>query len=234
MLPEIERLLILQDRDKKARALRAELKHLPLEQKALEKRLADARHSAGDAKTRQRNAEVEQARLETEIRSRREQIKKYEAQKLQTRKNEEFQALNHSIEHVLKEISGCEDRQLELMETLESLKPEVASSDKAAADAAEMVQRQLTDLDTKTKNLEAQLSELDSSRDKYIHGIDEDLLDTYKRLFTTKTEAVVALNHEVCSGCHMKVTASTASTTKAGKSVVHCEQCNRILYLGES
>jgi len=234
MLPEIERLLVLQDRDKKARALRTELKNLPIERKNLEQKLADARHLAGDAKTRQRTAEIEQARLETEIRSRRDQINKYEAQKLQTRKNEEFQALNHSIEHVRKEISGIEDRQLELMETLESLKPEVARSEKAAAEAASLVQRQLADLDTKGKNLEAQLAELEASREKYAGGLDEDLLDTYKRLFTSKTEALVALNHEVCSGCHMKVTASTAAATRAGKSIVHCEQCNRLLYLGDA
>lgn len=234
MLPEIERLLLLQDRDKKSRVLRAELKHIPLERKNLEQKLSDARHHAGDAKTRQRNAEVEQARLETEIRSRRDQINKYETQKLQTRKNEEYQALNHSIEHVRKEISGIEDRQLELMETLEALKPEVARSEKAAAEAAALVQRQLTDLDSKTKNLEAQLAELETTRGKYTGGVGEDLLDIYQRLFTTKTEAVVALNHEVCAGCHMKVTASTAAATRAAKSVVHCEQCNRILYLGEA
>ncbi len=35
MLPDIERLLILQDRDKKVRALRAALKNVPLERKAL-------------------------------------------------------------------------------------------------------------------------------------------------------------------------------------------------------
>jgi len=234
MLPEIERLLVLQDRDKKARAVRTELKNLPIERKNLEQKLADARQLAGDTKTRQRAAEVEQARLETEIRSRRDQINKYEAQKLQTRKNEEYQALNHSIEHVRKEISGIEDRQLELMETLESLKPEVARSEKAAAEAASLVQRQLSDLDTKAKNLESQLAELDASREKYSGGLDEDLLDTYKRLFTSKTEALVALNHEVCSGCHMKVTAATAAATRAGKSIVHCEQCNRLLYLGDA
>jgi hypothetical protein len=118
------------------------------------------------------------------------------------------------------------------METLESLKPEVARSEKAATDAAALVQRQLEDLDTKGKNLEAQLAELDASRGEYTEGLNEDLLDIYKRLFNTKTEALVALNHEVCSGCNMKVTTSTASATRASKSIVHCEQCNRILYLG--
>lgn len=230
MLPEIERLLILQDRDKKARSLRGELKTVPLERKSLEEKLAAAKHLSQDTHQRQRAAEVEQARLENEIRSRKEQIAKYETQKMQTRKNEEYQALNHSISHVLGEISGIEDRQLQLMETLEALKPQVAEADRAAAAAAEMVQRQLGDLEKKSEQLTSQLAELDSSREKYTSGLDEDLLDDYKRLFTTKNEAVVPLHNEVCNGCHMKVTVATVTAVKARKSIVHCEQCNRILY----
>lgn len=230
MLPEIERLLLLQERDKKARLLRAELKTVPTERAALEDKLAKTKQLAADAHQRQRAAQVEQSRLENDVRSRREQIAKYETQKMQTRKNEEYQALNHSIEHVRKEISGIEDRQLELMESLEALKLEVESADRAAADAASLVQRQLADLQAKQANLEAQLTDLDASRSKYTEVLDDDLLDTYKRLFTSKNEAVVALSNEVCSGCHMKVIASTISAVRQGKSVVHCENCNRILY----
>lgn len=230
MLPEIERLLILQERDKKARLLRTELKTVPVERKALEDKLASTKQLAHDTHQRQRAAEVEQARLDNEIRSRRDQIAKYETQKMQTRKNEEYQALNHSIEHVRKEIAGIEDRQIELMETLESLKPMVAAADQAAAAAASLVQRQLADLQSKQGNLEAQLAELDSTRSKFTEGLDEDLLDDYKRLFTTKNEAVVPLSHDVCSGCHMSVTTATATAVRLGKSIVHCQQCNRILY----
>jgi predicted nucleic acid-binding Zn-ribbon protein len=230
MLPELERLLILQDRDKKARTLRNELKTIPADRAAMEQKLKALQNQANDARQRQRAAEVEQSRLETEIRSKREQIVKYETQKLQTRKNEEYQALNNSIEHVKKEISGIEDRQLELMETLEALKPEVAASDKAAADAATLVKNQLQDLETKKTNLESQLSELEATRPRYVEGLDEDLVDIYQRLFQNKGEAVVGLRSEICSGCHMKVIASTSAQVKAGRSIVHCEQCNRILY----
>jgi predicted nucleic acid-binding Zn-ribbon protein len=230
MLPEIERLLILQDRDKKARSLRSELKTVPLERKSLEDKLAAAKHLSQDAHQRQKAAEVEQSRLENEVRSRKEQIAKYESQKMQTRKNEEYQALNHSIAHVRGEISGIEDRQLQLMETLEALKPQVAEADKAAATATDLVQRQLADLEKKSQQLTAQIAELDTTRETYTAGLDEDLLDDYKRLFTTKNEAVVALQNEVCNGCHMKLTVSTVSAVKARKALVHCEQCNRILY----
>ncbi|MEK0445840.1 MAG: hypothetical protein RLZZ399_1161 [Verrucomicrobiota bacterium] len=230
MLPEIQRLLILQERDTKARTLKNELKKIPADRKALELKLSNLQAEASDARQKQRAAELEQSRLETEIRSRRDQIAKYEVQKLQTRKNEEYQALSHSIDHVRKEISGIEDRQIELMEALEALKPQVASADLAAAKAAEQVRGQLQDLDTKSANLTAQLSQLETNRPQLTADLDEDLLDTYQRLWTTRGEAVVGLRNEVCSGCHMKVTASTVASTRASKSIVHCEQCGRILY----
>jgi predicted nucleic acid-binding Zn-ribbon protein len=230
MLPEIERLLILQDRDKKARALRNELKTIPADRVALEQKLQSLQNQANDARQKQRNAEVEQARLETEIRSRREQIVKYETQKLQTRKNEEYQALSNSVEHVKKDIASIEDRQIELMENLEALKPQVAAADQAAAHAATQVKSQLQDLETKKANLEKQIGEFETTRPQFTTGLDEDLLDIYQRLFQKKEEAVVGLRNDVCSGCHMKVTVSTNSQVKAGKSIVHCEQCNRILF----
>jgi predicted nucleic acid-binding Zn-ribbon protein len=230
MLPEIERLLILQDRDRRTRTLKTELKTIPADRTALETKLAALKGQANDARQKQRAAEVEQARLDTEIRSKREQIAKYETQKLQTRKNEEYQALNHGIDHVKREISSIEDRQIELMETLEALKPAVAQSDKAAAEAEVQVKKQITDLESKSTNLLFQIAELDSARPTYTDGLDEDLLSTYGNLFLTKGEAVVALRNEVCSGCHMKVTVSTSARVKAQKSIVHCEQCNRILF----
>ena len=61
--------------------------------------------------------------------------------------------------------------------------------------------------------------------------IDEDLLGRFERLFASKGDAaVVALEHEVCTGCHMKVTTATAMRVRTGKEIVSCEQCGRILY----
>ncbi len=78
-----------------------------------------------------------------------------------------------------------------------------------------------------------QLKDLEKERAGIAEGIDEDLLDTFNRLFANKSEAVVALEHETCMGCHMKITTQTAVRVKGGREIVHCEQCGRILYPGE-
>ena len=61
--------------------------------------------------------------------------------------------------------------------------------------------------------------------------LDEDVLNRFERLFKSKGDAaIVALRHEVCTGCHMKITPQTAHRVKSGREIVSCEQCGRILF----
>jgi predicted nucleic acid-binding Zn-ribbon protein len=92
----------------------------------------------------------------------------------------------------------------------------------------------MADLEAKAKTLDAQLQALTAERTELAAKVDEDLLELFERLFVSKGDAaVVALEHEVCTGCHMKVTTQTAHRVKNGKEIVSCEQCGRILYAAE-
>jgi uncharacterized protein len=230
MLREIDQLLVLQDRDRKIRALRQELKHGPLERKQLEEKLAETQKQFEAVKLKSKEQEVERKKLENEVATKREQIAKYQVQKFGTRKNEEFAAFSTAIQHLEDDIRKLEDRELEIMEAAELLKPQIAEADKAAQATKASVQRQLTDLDEKQKTIEQQIKAVEADRATLAEAVEEELLYTYERLFATKGDAVVALEHEVCTGCHMKVTASTNASARAGRSIVHCEQCGRILY----
>jgi predicted nucleic acid-binding Zn-ribbon protein len=234
MLPEIERLLVLQDRDRKIRALQQEVKIAPLERKELETKLAAANAGLDAAKLKSKENEVERKKLEVDVQIRRDQIAKFNAQKFQTRKNEEFQAFNNEIKRFEEEIEKIEDKELDLMENADKLKAVVAEADQNAQTMRASAQRQLTDLDAKASAVTAQLADLEKERTGFAAALDEELVDTYERLFKNKGEAVVALDHDVCTGCHMKVIAQTSVLVRGRKSVVHCENCGRILYPAET
>ena len=118
-----------------------------------------------------------------------------------------------------------------LKDRTEQLKPRLAEEDKAAQEVKGQAARQQVDLQNKAATIEQQLKALEAERAQLTTGVDEELLDQYERLFTNKTgAAVVGLEHDTCTGCHMKVTASTAARTKGGREVVECEQCGRLLY----
>jgi len=233
MLPEIEKLLVLQDRDRKIRALKQELKLAPLERKELDEKLAGALKNLEAVRLKAKEIEVERKKLENEAQAKRDSIAKFQTQKFQTRKNEEFQALNNEIKRYEGEIQTIEDRELDLMESAEKAKALIATTDKETQATKSQVERQLADMTGKIDAIATQLKELENERAKLAEAVDEDLLDTFDRLFVNKTEAVVALEHGVCMGCHMTVTTQTVVRVKGNREIVHCEQCGRILYPGE-
>ena len=231
ILPAVTQLLIIQDRDRKLRQLKTELKNAPIERKALEGKLAGTSAALDSAKLKAKEIEVQRKALENQVGSLSERIIKYEQQKLATKKNDEYAAYDHQIETLKKEIAGLEDRELELMEGAEAQKPIIAGAEKEAAATRDSVQRQIADIEAKIKTIEAQRAEVEAERAKLASEVDEDLLDDYQRLFDKKDGvAVAALANDICQGCHVKSQTHVIHAVKAAKEVTTCLNCGRILY----
>ena len=231
MHSELEQLLILQDRDQKIRQVRTEVETVPLRRKSLETQLAASKSSVEALKQRSRQVEVDRKKLELDVGTRTEAISRLKTQQYQTRKNDEFQAIGHEIERYESEIRKIEDDELELMVLADKVKADLTEEEKRAAATQQSIARQSVDLDEKSKALESQLQQLTTERSELAEKIDEDLLARFERLFKSKGDAaVVAIEHGVCMGCHMKVTTATTAQVKAGKEIVDCENCGRILY----
>jgi predicted nucleic acid-binding Zn-ribbon protein len=229
--PELEQLLVLQDRQQRIKQIQTEIQTVPLQRKSLEAQLASSAAGVESLKQRGRHVEMDRKKLELNVGTRAETIARLKTQQYQTRKNDEFQAIGHEIERYENEIRKIEDEELELMVEADKVKAELASEEKKAATVKESVARQTKDLEAKSATLQSRLEELAKERAEIAGNIDEDLLSRFERLFKSKGDAViVALEHEVCTGCHMKVTTQTAHRVKAGKEIVSCENCGRILY----
>ena len=232
MLDVIEKLLTLQDRDQRLRNFQSELSHLPEERKAREKQIAESAAQLERARVRAKEIEIEKRTLEIEAGSKRDAIARYRQQQLQTRKNEEYAALAHEIEAAEKTIVTLEDRELDLMEELEKLTPQLANAEKAHVEERNKLENLLNALETRKSNLETRIAELRNEHQVLTKALDEDALELYLRLFKTKHgTAIATLEHEVCMGCHMKVPAQTVVQVRAAKQIVHCPQCGRILYM---
>lgn len=231
MQAELERLLVLQDRDQKIRKIRAEIDVLPEQKRNLETQLAASVSSLEAAKLRAKEVEVQRKNLELDVGTRQGSIARLKTQQYETRKNDEFQAMGHEIERYEKEIQKIEDQELELMEQYDKLKAEIAAEEKVSASAKASVATQMSDLDEKGATLKARLDALAKEREELVGGIDEDVIERYERLFASKGDAaIVAVEHGVCTGCHMKVTTQTAVRARSENEIVSCEQCGRILF----
>ena len=231
MLEAIEKLLILQDRDRKIRRVQAELAHIEPERKTLRVKQATAQAELEKGKNRVKQIESDRKRLELDVEAKKTQIEKYANQQLQTRKNEEYRALAHEIDGCKADIMRIEDQEIVLMEQAEATQKEVVRLTREADEAKKSADVQVTQLGERETNLQQELATLQSNREELSAAVDESVRARYERLVKNKGENVlVGVNHGVCGGCHMKLPAQVLVACQAHQELVSCTNCGRILY----
>jgi len=227
----IEKLLILQDRDRKILRVREELMRIPAERAAFQAQAAESKAAADENKLRCNKIESDRKELELQVEARKQQIDKYSLQQFQTKKNEEYRALAKEIETCKKQIRELEDKQLELMEQAEIAQKEGKAIAKQAADVKKNVEGWVAELSVREQNLNKEIGQLEANRDELASGIEESLLAGYERLLSHRGQnVVVGIQHGVCGGCHMKLNAQILVSCQAAQEVVNCNNCGRILY----
>jgi uncharacterized protein len=231
MLEVIEKLLILQDRDRKIRRARAELSSIDPQRQAMKSKGAGAQAALDSARQRGKEIETKRKQLELEVEARKGRIEKYGQQQFQTRKNDEYQALAKEIETCKAEIVKIEDEEIGLMEQAEQAARQVEAASKALKEVQTVVNNEVRQLDESENNLQKELGELESNRSELAAGVDESALNRYERIMKSRGDSViVGIEHGVCGGCHMKIPAQVIVHCRAQQEVTSCTNCGRILY----
>src|SRR5690242_6282173 len=208
MLETIEKLLILQDRDRKISRVQQELAHITPERDTLRAKAAGSQAHLDAAKNRGKQLEADRKKLELEVNEKKTQIERYANQQLQTRKNEEYRALAHEIETCRAAINQIEDREIELMEQAEAAQKEVARATVEANEAKKLAEGQFAQLDQREANLKKELAELQTGRAELAAAVEETGRARYERLLKSKGDnVVVGVDRGACGGCHMKLPA---------------------------
>src|SRR5438445_2133629 len=199
MLEAIEKLLILQDRDRKISRLRTELANVGPERRALQTRTAASLAALDAARQRAKHIESDRKKLELEVEAKKQAIERYSLQQFQTKKNDEYRALAHEIEMAREAIRKIEDQELELMEQAEAAQKQAAASTRVADEARKSSEKLLADLAQREETLKKELAQLESDRDQLAAAVDESVLPRYERLRRNKGETViVGVAHGVC------------------------------------
>jgi len=231
MLPVIEQLLVLQDRDRKRLRLQEELADIPRQRQWLEEKVAKTAAAADHLKQCTRHLESERKRLELEVKSKEEFIRKIETQQGTTKSNDEYKRCTHQIETTRTEIVALEDQELVLMEQAEVAAKELATAEKVAAADRGVAEKQIADLDAREINFEAQLAEVMADLDRLGEAVDPGTLAKYAHLIEKRGDnVVVGVTGGTCGGCHMKLTQQVFLQAKAQQDLVFCPNCTRILF----
>jgi predicted nucleic acid-binding Zn-ribbon protein len=231
MLPALEHLLVLQDRDRRIASLKAELARIPQETAAVHKRVQEEAARLEAAKLQLKQIEADRKKLEVEAESKRAQITKYRVQLNQIKSNTEYQALLKEIANAEQEIVHLEDIELELMDKTEHLQPLLKQEQVQLQEITAKGEAEQAELKRRAQTAQAELAQVQAERTTLAAQADPDILARYDRLMKSKGDfAIVPILHGNCGGCHLNLPPQVVHNAKNGGEVVSCDYCGRILY----
>jgi len=228
----LKTLLRLQELDLQIEALKAREKEIPRQKSKFDihkKRLAA---ELAEREAAYKALVLEQKDCETDIGQKQATIEKYDRQLLAVKKNEEYQALLHEMDMLKKQIALKEERILAIMVDMDDIKARLEEDKKRVDGELKDIDRQCAAIDAELGEAVKEREGLEAQREPLMQQIDPKLMARYTRIRTSKKTgaAVVPLNGEVCTGCHMHVPPQIVNELMAGDKEHICAQCGRILY----
>lgn len=231
MLPVIETLLVLQDRDRRIAQLKAERVRIPEQVAAAEQSLKDESTRLDSLRDTAKHIEADRKKLEIDAESKRAQILKYRTQLSLIKSNTEYQALLKEIAKVEEEIDEIETHELEVMEKSDQLQPAVKTEQVTLKEIAAKVEAERADMQKRGAMIEQELKQLQEERQKLAQAADPDALNRYERLMHSKSDfAIVPIRNGNCGGCHLNIPPQLVHNAKLGTTLTSCDYCGRILY----
>jgi hypothetical protein len=229
--PLIEKMLTLQDRDRKILQLLREQKDVPARKQLIESRLQAHRESLKASQDEIMKHAATLKNLEVEIDGKKDLIKKYRDQQLQAKKNEEYRALEHEIANVQKTIRAFEDKEIAAMERMEAVQKTMSEHQQDFQAEEKQVLAEFKILEQRVGNIETELEQMRAQRTDIAIGVDAAWLARYDRILQkTGNFAMVPVEKSCCGGCHMTLPPSVVHDARRGTAITTCNYCGRMLY----
>ena len=206
----ISLLLALQDKDVKLAAIKAKLASAPIEIQNISKEIESAEKRFEEHKAEFKSLEAKAANMRAERKQLEEKIAKYRKQMLETKKNDDYLALNDEINRMSAKVSDMESVELQAMmdidvgrETLEEHKAECEHDIAILNGRIWEIKEQLARLESEYEDAQEQVAEAEGK-------LPEIFLHAYSKIRNSgkKFPIVVKYDGEKCCGCFLKVSIS--------------------------
>lgn len=225
-------LLALQALDLKIERCKKREKEIPLQKKKYDIHKARLADELRESEEKCKALALEQRECEGDIEQKQTQIQKYDMQLLSVKKNEEYQALLHEIDALKKQVALKEERIITIMVEIDEAKAHLEEDkQRIEAELAE-IEQECAKIDEELQEAVQEREALEAQREPLLQKANPKLLARYRRIRKAKGggKAVVPLENEACTGCHMRVTPQMANEILAGEKTHACSHCGRLLY----
>ena len=227
----LEQLYRLQDRLRFVSAREKERDTIPAELTEVDREYREKVDAVERLKQRLSDAEVERRRANAELSEHRDRLRKYQSQLRAVQNQREYGAVLNEIDGVEKLLRSAEDRILSLDEEVKTSTKDLASREELLPLETEQHEERLKDWRVTQRQINDELAGAQEEIDRLQAGMHPRDRVEFSRLMEKKGgQAIVLVSGVSCSACHVKVRPAALQALKAGRDIIYCDSCKRILY----
>jgi predicted nucleic acid-binding Zn-ribbon protein len=231
MLPDLERLVRLQQIESAAEHARRRLDTLPADQQALDARLAVSQTLLDEVKARLAASQTARREIEKELAAVQSRLAKFKDQLMEVKTNKEYQAMQKEIATAEREVRASEDRVLERMEEAEALQADLRRAEAALKQEQAAVAEERKSLEAERARIEVDLRRLAADRASVVRETAAPALTLFESVSRQRRGVAVAEARDGhCSLCRVRLRPQVFNDVRRNDSLIQCESCGRILY----
>ncbi len=231
MLPDLERLIELQEIESRAMVANKAIAEAPGRIAALDQLLHDAtaaleaaKHSLAESKTRRGFTDKDLAVVQ-------QRQSKYKDQLMEVKTNTEYHAMQHQIAAVAAEIGRQEEKILINMMEADEINAVIKKADAALKVAQAKVSAEGGAINQDVKVQHGVVTDCTAARARLIAALDnKGLVDTFARIAKVRGTAVARAVDERCTVCQVRLRPAVFVHVIKNEQIVQCDSCQRILY----
>ena len=231
MLPELHKLISLQEVDLEIRGLLHSQHELPQTMRELEAKLAELQASAAEKQQELEETKKQHRQLQQDMEMLDEGITRSRQRLMEIKDNIEYKAM-------LKEIAFKEDRKdqketeiLEILEQVEALTTALASLQEEIDVRQAHLESLRAEVEAELAAQEAKITELQGQRLEIQQKIPTALLKRYDFIREKRQGIAVAeVRQGVCQACHMNLPPQKFIELQMDQELMTCPHCQRIIY----
>lgn len=231
MLPDLERLIQLQEIESKAAVAAKTIAEAPGRIAALDAllkgattALEQARHALAENKTRR-------GLIDKDLAAAQQRQDKYKDQVMAVKTNEQLHAMQHQIKAVADEISGHEEKVLVNMMEADDITAAIKAAEAALKAAQAKVGTERGAIEADVTVQKGVVAECATARTALVAQLDDKgLVDTFARIAKVRGTAVARAEGERCTVCQVRLRPAVFVNVLKNDQIVQCDSCNRILY----
>lgn len=231
MLPDLERLIELQEIESRAAVAHKTIADAPARIAALDALLQSATNALAAAKQALADNQTRRRSIDKDLIAAQQRVEKYKEQIMAVKTNEQLHAMQHQMKAVGDEVLQHEERILVSMMEADEINADIKKGEAALKAAQAKVSAERAAIENEVKAQQAAVAETTAARQKLIAALDnKSVVDTFQRIAKVRGTAVARAEGERCTVCQVRLRPAVFAEVRRNESIVQCDSCNRILY----